>query len=87
VPPETDDFEALFHMAGGTPITEANNQQENADKGVAALLPGQKGSLLLKANVGRFEAGEKMIVIFFYWRSEKLKVDLKRLLIFDPGVR
>jgi len=84
VPNETEDFEAVFHMADGTPITEANNQQSNADRGIAAFIPGQKGSLLLKANTGRFEDGEKMVVIFFYWRSDKLKVDLNQLLIFDP---
>ncbi len=83
-PQESFDFEATFHLANGTAITATNNRQQDADQRIAGFFPGQRGSLELTAPRGRFDDGDKMVVIFFYWRSTKLKVDLPQFLTFDP---
>jgi hypothetical protein len=74
-------FDAIFHMASGQPITADNNENLNI-----GLIPGQRGHLLLRANDPNrpFQPGQKMGVLFIYFRPTKGHMDLNKLLRFDP---
>jgi hypothetical protein len=73
------EIEAIFYQ-GGKPITLNNNGLSNDDVG---FFPGGKGNLLIKRNKGIFLQGDTISIIFYFYRPEKDKMDLTKLLKFD----
>ena len=87
------DYETTFYMITTpedpvcqkeeTAITVDNNYIRNTQVG---FFQGEEGYLLVRAKKNRFQPGERIRVVFFYWRPGKDGMDLHRLLQFDPSV-
>lgn len=87
------DYETTFYMITSADdpacqkeeiaITIDNNYIRNTQVG---FFQGEEGFLLLRAKNKKFQSGEKIRVVFFYWRPGKNGMDLHRLLQFDPSV-
>ena len=75
-------YQALFHI-DGLEVSEENNGLGYENIG---LFPGEKGHILLKANKGGFVAGDKIRVVFYYYRPQKDGMNLEKLLKFDPAL-
>ena len=77
-------FEVKWVAADGTEITQANNdpalQPASARRSLAA---GQRGQLRLRNNLGSFNPGDEMTVVFYWIRRAKTEMDLDALLTFD----
>jgi len=70
-------YEAFFYM-GKDRIDDSNN-----DKSDYGLFPGDKGYLSIVSNKGKFVAGDRISLVFYYWRPDKKGMDLNRLLSID----
>ncbi|WP_394827323.1 hypothetical protein [Pendulispora albinea] len=82
-------YDARFVMNDGTVINRFNNRADNAAVG---LFPGKQGTLVVRAYDTPFPDTSTVRILFYYWRPQKIEVDLDNFLIFDevlfqPGNR
>jgi hypothetical protein len=79
----TPDFQARFHRGSdGKEIKSGNN-----DVTGIGLNPGTTGFILIKANNGKtFSQGDKITLVFFYYRPLKHDMNLDTLLTFSSSL-